>query len=175
MRIDRDTSTLLNNIRDPDPEIQRKERAAIERLAERCSMFGSHIVRYEPTNTKKETRRNELIIDYQELERVPNDEKLLGYNTVTDQYGGFCCSPLISDVQDEALRDELVKHGLGQRDAEHITQAVCNDCDVFLTLDMKTIINPHGHWLKKRFPKLHVLRPSQLLEVLDRENDAAPG
>jgi hypothetical protein len=46
---------------------------------------------------------------------------------------------------------------------KHITQAVCNDCDVLLTRDVKSIITPHREWLEKRFPKLKVRLPSELL------------
>ena len=85
----------------------------------------------------------------------------------TDTYGGFVTYPLISDVQDETLRKELMARGLKQRDAEHLTQAVCNDCDVFLTRDEKSIIKPHRKWLQNRFPKLKIMRPSELLKLLD--------
>jgi len=73
---------------------------------------------------------------------------------------------MISDVQDEAIRSELIAHGLEQRDAENITQAVCNDCDVFLTRDERTIINPQRAWLEQRFPKLKVWLPSELLTFI---------
>ena len=54
--------------------------------------------------------------------------------------------------------------GLEQRDAENITQAVCNDCDVFLTRD-KGIIK-HCEWLEQRFSKLKVWLPSELLAFI---------
>jgi hypothetical protein len=95
----------------------------------------------------------------------------LGIHTQTDQYGGFVSSPLISDVQDEALRDELINRGLTRRDAEHITQAICNGCDVFLTRDEGTIIKPHGQWLESRFPGLKVWLPSQLLAFITASED----
>jgi hypothetical protein len=112
-----DTSTLRNNLRDYPKELE-----ALEQLQKRYSMFGSHLVHYEVTNTRNQTLREALIIDYNMLEKVPKDIRVLGFNTVYDQYGGFVGHPLISDVQDEALRDELIEHGLEPRDAEHITQ-----------------------------------------------------
>src|SRR5262249_31729049 len=118
---------------------------------------------------KNATQRDHLIIDYKALNRVPKDEKRLGFNTHGDRYGGFFSAPMISDVQDEVLLKELIDRGLEQRDAEHIVQAVCNDCDVFLTRDEKTIINPHGQWLSQRFPKLKILLPSELLEIIKRQ------
>ena len=64
---------------------------------------------------------------------------------------GFVGYPLISDIQDEPICKELEQHGLQRRDAQHITQAVCNECDIFLTRDAKTIIRPYRDWLEGRF------------------------
>jgi hypothetical protein len=74
----------------------------------------------------------------------------------------------MSDVQDDALCQELEQRGLGRTDAQHITQAVCNACDVFLTRDRKTIINPHRAWLESRFPGLKIRLPSELVAELRR-------
>lgn len=69
-------------------------------------------------------------------------------------------------IQAEKLRAELIERGLEQRDAEQITQAVCNSCDVFLTRDKKTIIKPHRAWLENRFPTLKVRVPSEFAAEL---------
>ena len=164
MKIYCDTNTLRHNIRHAD---QKAELAALEQLAEKYSMFSSRIALRELMNTTKQTQRDYLIVDYQALEPIPKDEKLLGFYTQTDQYGGCITNPMISDVQDERLREELTQHGLKLRDAEHITQAVCNGCDIFLTLD-KGIINPHRAWLETRFPTLKVRLPTELLADLAR-------
>jgi hypothetical protein len=156
MKIYRDTNTLPGNIRDET------ELAAVRELEKLgLTMFGSHIGRYEAMNTKDENKRRELVNQHDRLQKTP--EKLLGFNVVTDHLGGFVCSPIISDVQDEQVRAELMQRGLAQRDAEHIAQAVANDFDIFLTCDKNTIINPHRQWLEQRFPKLKVLLPSALL------------
>jgi hypothetical protein len=164
-----DTSVLPHNM---DQKTQLEERAALKQLAEKYSMFGSHLIHYEVMNTPDVTQRENLIIDYKALEPVSKDVKIYGFQAQADQYGGFVCYPLMSDVQDEKLRNELIGQGLEQRDAEHITQAVCNDCDVFLTCDVSTIIKPHGQWLEQRFPRLKVWRPTQLLAfIIATEND----
>lgn len=165
LKISCDTNTLPHNIPGADQKSQ-MELAAVKQLGEKYNMFRSHLVDYELMNTKDESHRNKLAADSKALDPITNDEKLLGYQTQTDPYGGFVTCPIISDVQNESLRDELIKHGLPQRDAEHITQAICNDCDVFLTRDVKTIIKPHGQWLEERF-KLRVWQPSQLLKFLE--------
>jgi hypothetical protein len=165
MKIYCDTSVLPENIGDADPKSQ-NELIAVKDLQKHGMMFGSHLVRYEAMNTKNESKRNQLIAEHAALEPIPKDERLLGFQTTGDQYRGFVCYPMISDVQDEAIRVELLARGLEQRDAEHITQSVCNDCDMFLTRDEKTIINPHRAWLEQRFPKLKVWLPSELLALI---------
>ena len=165
MKIYCDTSTLPHNIGHADQKSQ-VELAALKQLAEKCSMFGSLVVLRELMNTTKQPQQNKLIVDYKALEPIPKDERVHGFHTQTDQYGGCVTYPLISDVQDETLRNELIQRGLDLRDAEHITQAVCNGCDVFLTRDERTIIKPHRRWLEARFPALKVRLPSELLEEL---------
>jgi hypothetical protein len=118
-----DTSTLPENIRGADAKSQ-KELTALKQLQELGVMLGSHIVRYEVMNTKDESKRTQLLAEHDALKPIDNDEKLLGIHTTTDQYGGFVSYPMISDVQDEAIRAELIERGLEQKDAEHITQAV---------------------------------------------------
>ena len=165
MKIYCDTSTLPHNIRHADEKSQ-SERAALKRLAEENLMFGSGVVLRELMNTTEQAQRNNLIVDYRALTPIPKDEKVHGFHTQTDQYGGCITNPLISDVQDETIRDDLITGlGLEPRDAEHITQAVCNDCDVFLTRDVKTIIK-HRASLETRFPALKFRLPSELLEEL---------
>lgn len=68
-----------------DQETQLEERAALKQLAEKYSMFGSHLVHYEVMNTPDETQRDNLIIDYKALEPVSKDVKIYGFQT---QRGG---------------------------------------------------------------------------------------
>ena len=165
MKIYVETSCLRSNIRHPDPKSQ-KELAALEQLAERYSLFGSRLDLREVEATVKKDQRDSLILDYKALEPIPKDEKFLGSNSVSDQYGGSISNPLVADCQDETLRRELLEHGLEPKDAEHLTQAVCNDCGVFLNRDEATIINPHRQWLEQRFPNLKIRLPSELLNEL---------
>lgn len=113
--------------------------------------------------TPDQNRRAALIINYEALLPISKDEKLLGFHHQSDPYGGFVTYPLISDIQDEQLHDELVKQGLDPPDAKHITQAISNDCDVFLTRDESSIIKPHRKWLEMRFDGFRVRLPSELL------------
>jgi hypothetical protein len=157
-----DTNTLPDNA-----DICKEEAEALKQLRsiEGLKWFTSHIVGHEATRTKDESKRSKLLDQHAERELIPKDEKVVGYNAQSDGYS-FVGFFLLSDVQDEALRSELMTRGLAQRDAEHITQAACNHCDVFLTRDKKTIIVPHREWLETRFPTLKVRRPSELLAEL---------
>ncbi len=165
MKIYCDTNTLPRNIRDPAYKVQR-ERAALKELADKFELFSSKFVLKEVMKTPDETQRDYLIVDYRALEPVPKDERFYGSYTLSDPYGGRIENPLVSDVQDEALVRELREQGLKNGDPEHIVQAVCNECDVFLTRDIKTIIRPHREWLEKRFPGLKIRLPSELLDEL---------
>ena len=81
-----DTSCLPHNIRSADPKPQ-GELAALKQLADKYWMFGSRVVRRELMNTKKQTQRKNLIVDYKALEPITKDEKVHGFHTQTDQYG----------------------------------------------------------------------------------------
>ncbi len=165
MKIYVETSCLRSNIRHSDPKSQ-KELAALEQLTERYSLFGARLTLREATATANKTQQDSLILDYKALQPIPKDERVLGFNSQSDQYGGFISNPLIADCQNETLRQELIEHGLEFKDAEHVTQAVCNDCEVFLTRDEATIINPHRPWLEQRLPNLKIRTPSELLHEL---------
>jgi hypothetical protein len=170
MKIYSDTDSLLSNARHSDPKTQKERDALVELLALHRTgdvMIHKSLVVYRELMATADTElRLKLQADYETLKKVENDEKLLGFNTVFDQYGGFCCSPLVADVQDEELRKRLMDGGLSQKDAEHLTQAICNGCDVFLTRDEATIINPHRHWIEEEFPKIKIKRPTELLAQL---------
>jgi len=60
-----------------------------------------------------------------------------------------------------------MKRGLKQRDAEHLTQAVCNNCAVFLTRDKRIISG--RQWLEERFPGLKIRLPSELIADLSSQ------
>jgi hypothetical protein len=175
-----DTSTLAPNIRDSksQPELTALQQLRLLRKQGKCVLLRSHIVRGELERTKNATLRERLKADFDALEGILNDEKLIGFNTVYDQYGGFTTNPLIEDIQDATIFNEIyqeIKQRVSRatdfqmrRDAEHLTQAICNECDVFLTRDHKTIIGPMRDWLEVRYPRLRIRLPSELLAEMER-------
>jgi hypothetical protein len=166
MKIYGDTDTLRNNIAtEPD------EQEAVEILFTAHDhgivvLYRSNINHREVMNTPDPVQRQRLVDDAEQRERVPNNERLHGFQAQDMGRLGFISSPLMSDVQDDALCQELERRGLARADAQHITQAVCNACDVFLTRDRKTIIKPHRAWLESRFPGLKIRLPSELVTEL---------
>jgi hypothetical protein len=106
-----------------------------------------------------------LIVDQKGLSPILKDERLTGINYQSDPFGGFTNSPLISDTQDEAMRDQLISMGLLRKDAEHLTQAICNGCDYFLTRDKRTIVIPYREEIERQYP-IKIRMPLELVEEL---------
>jgi len=175
MKVYCDTNTLAPNIRDPAclPELEALKRLRALQEAGAVVLLRSRAVLAELEKTPTPEQREKLRADYELLEHILKDEKLLGFNTQYDQYGGFISSPMVADVQDEKLCSEIYEK-VKQRDpaalwdARHIAQAISNGCDVFLTRDISTIIKPIGQWLERQFPPLKVRLPSQLVAEIER-------
>jgi hypothetical protein len=162
-----DTSALHYNTRDkPD------EQAALEELAKLYPMFSSHFTRSEAGNTTKEPEKSYLTLNLTDLEPLPKHDLIVGFNLVIGRHGMIGHS-ILSDVQDQGILTELLKRGIKELDAKYITEAVCNDFDVFLTCDVRTIIRPHRQWLESRFPKLKIMKPSELLEFITQRSSSS--
>jgi hypothetical protein len=95
----------------------------------------------------------------------------------SDQYGGHISYPLVSDVQDESLCQQLQQElGLQLADAQHLAQAISNDADIFLTCDTDFLDEPkhrkprrkeHTRTLIEKTYPLKLRRPSELVADLD--------
>ena len=75
---------------------------------------------------------------YLHLQQVPviEAQRLVGINSYWDVHGGWN-SPMI---EDDAIWRTIQRIGLDSTDAHHLMVAVRNSCDVFLTLDRRTIL-----------------------------------
>ena len=110
MKVYCDTSCLPHNIR------EESERAAMEQLLKQIPVLGSLLLRLEAENTPIETKRDTaagrqrdfVIAEARARELVAKEKTLRGFSHSSDQYGGWFACPMISDVPDEALRDELI-------------------------------------------------------------------
>lgn len=167
MKIYCDVAAFPNNALHNDTKTKR-ELAAIEELlvgyaAGKVSLMGSLVCLRELLNTTNDEKRIKLRKDFDTLECASNDEKVFVFHTQYDQLSGFSANPLVSDVQDGNLRNKLMKRGLDQKDAEHLTQTICNGCDVFLTRDENTIITLHRTWIEVEFSPIKVRLPTELV------------
>jgi len=185
-----DTSTLAPNIRDEKslPELDALKELRLLAQQGTCTLLRSHIVLGELERTKDVGLRAQLKADYDLLEHVLQDEKLIGFNTVYDRYGGFTSSPLMLDVQDSEVCEKIYQEMKRRvpraadfshrRDAEHLAQAIFNACDVFMTRDYGTIIGPMRQWLEATYPPLKIRLPTELTGEIraarSLKHDSAP-
>ena len=81
-----------------------------------------------------------------EVPVVRDDHRVLnlgpGFAHSQDYLGGFIANPIVTDIVDEQLFNDLKSAGLKPPDARHLMYAVTNRCQAFVTLD--------GHFLKRR-------------------------
>jgi hypothetical protein len=163
-----ETSTLEGNVRQDTPEVM-EAKAAIQALKKihadgLIKFYGSRVNLREVGNTKDATRRAGLTADYQELAPILKDERVLGFSAQYDQLGGFISNVIVSDTQDEKMRDSIISIGIDQKDAEHLTQAICNDFDYFLTRDQGII--RYRDQIETKFPPIKIRTPPELLAEL---------
>jgi hypothetical protein len=106
------------------------------------------------SKTKDATMRAGLTADYQELAPIVKDERVLGFSQQYDQLGGFTSNVFVSDTQDEKTRDSIMAIGIKQKDAEHLTQAICNNLDYFVTRDRG--ITRYRDQIEMKFPPMKI-------------------
>ena len=72
---------------------------------------------------------------------VQNDHRLLGFANLDYGSRGFISYPLIDDIVEPTLFEQLTKNaGLKDADAKHVMYAVANDCHYFVTLDTRDLL-----------------------------------
>jgi len=90
---------------------------------------------------------------------------LEGFNDIDFGRWGYISNPMVADVPDERLFAELRDMRLDVMDARHLTVAIHNGCDVFLTRDERGILKRRAE-IQRRYPTISILRPSELLDRL---------
>jgi hypothetical protein len=163
-----DTNTLFHNIRGEKRDDERRALSALLQMQanDHLVLLRSQVQRAEVANTENKEQRDKLEADYMALAPVAKEENVSGFNYVPGPTGSFTSNPT-SDLDSLAYRD-CKRHGIDDRDTLHILRAVENSCDVFLTLDKRTIM-PHRDWLEHRFPGLKIRFPSELAAELLRD------
>ena len=96
-----------------------------------------------------------------ELELAKDDHKVLGFHTQTDQHGGCISNPLVTDIVDGKMYEDLLAAGLKTDDAKHLMYAVHNGYQRFLTCD-NGILCRRGVLENRCCPSMRIQRPSEL-------------
>jgi len=134
--------------------------------AGRLVLLGSLAVRREILRTGNSDQLARLVKDQAGIMPIAKDEKVLGFHTQHDPFGGSTINPLVSDFQDERLKNALIALGVKPDDAGHLAQASANCCDYFLTRDWDTIINRYRRDIERICPPMKVRAPSELVAEL---------
>ena len=166
LRVYGDHNTVPSQITDTT---NASDRAALMRLIPdaRLTWVWSGIGLLE-ANAAPEALAAALNREYGLRVRVEKDERLVHFNFQDSGSRGFIGFFSMANVQNDELCKELMDNCIHERDAQHITQAVCNNCDVFATCDVRLTRPKRRAWLKFRFPSLRVLRPFELEAELSR-------
>jgi hypothetical protein len=109
--------------------------------------------------------QNELKMAVAKIGTAKENSKLLGFATMSDQYGGFSTQPLVTDLVDEKLYASFGSMGLLEDDAKQLMYAVHNGYDRFLTCD-RDFLNRRSD-LEKHCGSLRIQTPAEFVEEYD--------
>jgi hypothetical protein len=125
----------------PTEEMQAVERLYALHDAGVIKRVTSKMSGIEQARTTDLQKRAALAANANLVSVVQNDHRLLGFANLDYGARGFISYPLIDDIVDPALFDQLTKNaGLKDADAKHVMYAVANDCHYFVTLDTRDLL-----------------------------------
>ena len=119
----------------------------------------------EQDRTKDPPTREKLQEGRSNIGVVPDDHRVLGFNTVDYGYYGFITSPLVTDIVDESMFATLQGLDLKAADARHLMYALSNGCVRFVTTDPDFIDRRSA--LEAAYPQIRIVKPSELLQELE--------
>jgi len=123
---------------------------------------------------------------YGDLERKPQIKEFLSrfagvpfveaqelkgfYQPIRATRGSYVISPVI---EGNPTWRSLLDEGLSRVDAHHLTLAILAECNAFLTLDERTILN-RREAIEKRFPQIRLMKPTEFVSQvnLDKKGKA---
>jgi len=168
---------VLGKLEHWDPE--RKEMTALKEIeqlhaAGLIKRVTSRLSQHEQAKTQDPDEKAALEAGQGELSAVPFDAALLGNNFVQDQYGGFVSSPMLDDIIDRSLFNDLRALDFTNEDARHFMYASApeNDCQYFLTTD--TMFFTHRARLAALRPLTRVMRPTEFMSEWRAKASAPP-
>jgi hypothetical protein len=157
---------ILKDLRPPE------EMAAVERIyalhdSGVIEIVTSKMSAIEQARTTDVSRRAKLAEHPNLVSVVPNDHRLLGFNTLGDGVTvAFTSHPMLSDIVDVRLFADLTTvAGLKDVDAKHVMYAVANDCPFFVTMDTNDLL-PQRALIESVCPQLKVLWPTEAVAML---------
>jgi hypothetical protein len=118
----------------------------------------------EQERTRNDGRRAQLQSARDLVSVVQADHRLLGCSHLYGEYGTVAVNPIITDLVDEQLFNDLRLLGLKESDARHFMYAAANDCERFVTLDSDFFDRKQS--LELRCPGLVISKPSELAAEL---------
>jgi hypothetical protein len=148
-----------------------EEMEAVERLydlhdAGVIKVVTSKISGIEQARTTDSQKRAALAASADLVSVVQNDHRLIGFANLDYGPRGFISYPLLDDIVDPVLYDQLTKNaGLQDEDAKHVMYAVANDCYYFVTLDTRDLL-PRRSVIETICPQLKVLWPTEAVAIL---------
>jgi hypothetical protein len=151
------------------PETERKSLSEIEAAHESgiIKRVTSRESWREQERTRDDARRAQLESARDLVSVVQADHRLLGFSHLYGPYGTIAANPIVSDLIDEPLFNDLRTIGLNESDARHFMYAAANGCVRFVTLDSDFL--DRKPMLEARCPALSVVRPSELAVELRHE------
>jgi hypothetical protein len=103
--------------------------------AGRIDLFTSRLTWHEQGHTKQPLIRAQLEAARGNTSTVPVDTKHLGGRMQAIHGGGFISVPMLTDILDSALYNDVRSLGLKDIDARHLVHAHVNNCAWFVTTD----------------------------------------
>ena len=156
-----------NNLLGPNAEEHKTETEALQRIEaeQRAGRWQLEWVVSRRTANELEkapdiARKEGLRAAYDAATHVGDDHTVKGFSSVDLGAAGFVTTPLVEDVPDERIFAELCEMGLDVMDARHLTVAIHNRCDYFLTMDKKVLSRRAK--IAARYRTIDVMKPSDL-------------
>jgi hypothetical protein len=126
--------------------------------AGQIELFTSRLSWHEQARTKEPLVRAQLEAARSDTSTVPIDTKHLGGRMQPLHGGGFISVPLLTDILDSDLYNDVRALGLKDIDARHLVHAHCNNCTWFVTTDPD--FAAIAGKLEARCPGLRIALPS---------------
>lgn len=128
----------------------------------------------EIERTPDEKMREALKTVYAKVEVVQDDYVILGYSTYSDQWTCIAM-PLVSDVVDQTVFDNLGHIGLRGSDQKHLMYTIHNKCDVFLACDRDDFIRRGRRaQIEAAYPSIKVRTPKALRSEINNKGGRRP-